>query len=138
MAEQTIDGETYSVTPLLAKRAIVLQAKLAKVVGPALPLLIEAMASKKDEAAAQRAGVAALNKIAETIDPVSFGDLIEEVVQLAEIKDGGQYRRVIMDQDFTGNLQGILPVVGFVLREQFGDFFTAFMGSGTRKGLKKV
>ena len=133
MAEKKIDGVLYTVTPILAKRAVVLQAKLTKVIGPALPALISALANRTDEAAQQKAAIDALNAIAATIDPEAFGDLVEEIVQLAEVQDGGRYRRVIMDQDFTGNLQGILPVVGFVLQEQFGDFFTALTANGARK-----
>lgn len=138
MAEKSIDGVVYSTTPLLAKKAIVLQAKLAKALGPALPGLVTAIANRGDEAVATKAALDALNAIAATINPDAFGDLVEEIVQLAEVQDGGRYRRVIMDQDFTGNLAGILPLVGFVLQEQFGDFFTAFVASGARNGKAKA
>ncbi|MFY0735615.1 phage tail assembly chaperone [Aurantimonas sp. NFXS3] len=145
MAEKKIDGVLYSVTPILAKRALVLQARLTKVLGPAMPAMVKAFASRVDpktatdaqkaeaDRIAMEAGLQALRDISESIDPEAFGNLIEDIVQLAEVQEGGRYRRVIMDQDFTGNLQGILPVVGFVLQEQFGDFFTALTANGARK-----
>lgn len=133
MAEKKIDGVTYATSPLPAKRATVLWARITKVLGPSLPHLFRAFASRGDEQAASQAGLEALASLAATLDPEAFGDLVQEIVEIAEVQDNGKYRAVIYDIDFTGNLAGVLPVVGFVLQEQFGDFFSALAATGRQR-----
>lgn len=139
MSEKKIGGNEYSIRPMPAKRAIVLFAKVSKVLGPALPKLIEAMglSGSESENESNAAAISALNEMLVNIEPESFADLIEEIIELAQIMEPNKsYRDVIFDQDFTGNLSDSIPVMAFVLREQFGDFFTGLLATG--KAVKTV
>jgi hypothetical protein len=132
VAEKKIGDTLYSSSPLLAKHAIVLQAKLIRVLGPALPALVRALGQAGDASARAVAGVEALNAISAGLDPSAFGDLVEELCETAEVMDSGRYRRVNFNQDFTDHLAEIIPVVVFVIEAQFGDFFKGLLGNGAR------
>lgn len=131
MAEKKIKGVTYRVNKLPAKRSLVLFAKLGKIVGPGLAALVEAIGLRsEDEAESNAVAVKAISKVFADTDPVQFGDLVEEIVELAEIEQDGRYLPVSMDGHFSGKMEEMTQVVAFVLREQFSDFFTGLLASG--------
>lgn len=131
MAERKIGKETYRVDPLPAKRALVLFARLGKVVGPGLEGLVRAIGQRgESDAASNAAAVSALSRILETVDPETFADFVEEIAEIAEVKQGSSYVGVSFEGHFSGRLNEALPVIAFVLREQFGDFFTGLLASG--------
>jgi hypothetical protein len=133
MAEKKIGEKTFKVEPMLATQAIRLQARLLKVVGPALDKLPTIFAGRKkgDEAASNGAAIAAFTDIFTRADPDAIMELIKDVCEVAMVKrPSGAYDPVSFDGDFTGNLGEIIPVAVFVLQEQFGDFFTAALANG--------
>ena len=132
MAEKKINGRTFRVAPLLATQAIVLQARLLKVAGPAIGHLGAAL-DRSDTEKANSAALKALASIFEESEPVALAQLVKDVVESAQIlRQSGAYDQVDFDGDFTGYQKDIIPVVLFVLQEQFGDFFSASLALGNR------
>lgn len=138
MAEKKINGKTYKVEPLLATEAIRLQMRLVKAVGPALsrlPVIFAGAGSANPEAKdkSNAAAVDALSEIVGNLDPDAATILIKDIVEVAMIKrPSGVYEQVDIDGDFTGNLGEIITVATFVLREQFGEVFSAALANGRR------
>jgi hypothetical protein len=140
MAEQKIGSKTYAVTPLLATQAIKLQVRLLKAIGPAvdkLPAILKGAgkdASPEDKLQSDAAAVAALMSIFQVADPDEFATLVQDVARLATVKrPSGTWDEVDIDAEFTGHLDEALPVLIFVLREQFGSFFSAALVRGTQR-----
>lgn len=137
MAEKKIGSSVYKVEPMLASRAVVLQARLARVIGPAISKLPAILASRKEgatdeqKAQADADAVLAITEIFERCEPEDFGKLVQDVVELASVqRASGSYEPVDFDLDFTNNLGDVIPVVVFVLTVQFGDFFSGALASG--------
>jgi len=62
-----------------------------------------------------------------------YARLVGDIVGLARLKrPSGAYEVMDLDGDFTEDYGAIIPVVTFVLKEVFGDFFSAALGSGSR------
>lgn len=140
MAEKKINGRTFKTGPLLATEAIKLQARLLKVLAPALDKLpaIFKGAGKSDAdpeaAASNAAAIAAFGEIFNRSNPDEIATLVKDVTELALIKrPSGAYESVDFDGEFSDRLGDIIPVVVWVLREQFGDFFSGALGSGVLK-----
>lgn len=137
MAEKKINGRTFKTEPMLATQALVLQARLFKALGPAVARIGDVMAGygtdKTDEqkAKSNMAAVGALTEIFTQSNPEDMANLVKDVVEVAQIKrDSGVYENCDLDGDFTGKQKDLIPVVAFVLREQFGDFFGGLPGLG--------
>ena len=133
MAEKKIGNKVFKTEPLLATEAIKLQARLLKVLGPALDKLPAILGgrAKGDEATSNAAAIAAFTDIFARADPDEIMALVRDVCEVAMVKrPSGAYDPVSFDGDFTGNLGEIVPVAIFVLQEQFGDFFGAALASG--------
>ncbi len=137
MAEKVIGGDTYKVDAVLATRAIVLQARIAKAAGPIaaqLPSVIAvATGGSTDEqkAAANSALIGAITDVFGTMPPEEFAALVKDIVEIAKIKrPSGAYDPIDFDGDFTGRMGNIIPVAAFVLKEVFGDFFTGLLALG--------
>ncbi|MEH7876963.1 hypothetical protein V7799_04540 [Rhizobium laguerreae] len=73
----------------------------------------------------------AITGIFEAISPEEFASLVKDIVEIARIKrPSGSYDPVDLDGDFVGRLGDIIPVAVFVLKEQFGDFFSGALANG--------
>ena len=137
MAEKKINGRTFKVAPMLAMDALVLQARLFKLLGPALSQFGAVMqgrgkdATEDAKAAALTAGATALVSIFQNAEPRDVAQLIKDVVELAQIRrESGVYDQCDLDGDFTGDQKTMMQVTFFVLKEQFGDFFSGLPGLG--------
>lgn len=137
MAEKKINGRTFRTEPLLATQALTLQARLFKAIGPALNRFGEVMQgygkdkSEEEKAKSNAAALRALTDIFTQSNPNEIANLIKDIVEVAQIKrDSGVYEQCDFDGDFTGKQKDIIPIVLFVLREQFGDFFSGLPGLG--------
>lgn len=135
MGETKINGRTFRVEPMLAMKALVLQARLFRVAGPAIARLPEIMAGYGGDEEAQRhsnaAAISAFAAIFSDSQPEELASLIREVSEIATIRrPSGTYDRLDFDGDMTGHQADLIPLVVFVLREQFGDFFSGLPGLG--------
>jgi len=137
MAEKKIGDRTFKVEPMLAMDALVLQARLFKALGPAMGSFSEVMKGHgegKTEAEKNASNAAALVALANIFahgEPTQIAELIRDVVQIAQIKrPSGEYSPVDLDGDLTGRQKELFPIILFVLREQFADFFSGLPGLG--------
>lgn len=139
MAEKKINGVEYRVDPLLATKALVLQARLMRAAGPLASKLPSILASRRDgasvedKAKADADAITAITDIFTAISPEEFALLVRDIIEIAKIRrPSGAYDPVDMDGDFVGRLGDIIPVAVFVLSEQFGDFFSGALANGAR------
>lgn len=140
MAEKKINGRTFKTSPMLATRALVLQARILKLIGPAVDnfgLIMAGFGDKKSEAKkaeSTAAGVQAIAAIFAKGDPEEMVKLIAEILSNGMIlRPSGTYDPIDLDGDFTDNQGDIFPVLFFVLGEQFGSFFTGLRALGIQK-----
>lgn len=143
MAEKKIGESTYKVEPMLATQAMLLQARLARVLGPAaskLPAILAARSADATELAkaqAQAEAVSAITEIFARCPPEEIAGLVKDIAELAMVQRPSGYEPVDFDLDFTGRLGNIIPVVVFVLSVQFGDFFSGALANGRQQAGKK-
>jgi len=122
--EKTINGSTYSLTQLPARRALKLKARLLKVFGPSLAQMV--FASK--DAFDQENVVKAMNLLVDHIDDATFEKLTVELLQGVR-KQGVELTDSVIDSEFAGDLGTLFLVLWFVLEANYGSFF-ALSGIG--------
>lgn len=144
MAEKTFNAGTLKTDPMLATRALVLQARITKLLGPAMARfgdVMQGFGENKSEEQKTKATAAALTALVEVFaaaDPEGVAVLLSDIVNLAMIRRAdGKYYTADLDGDFTQNKGEIFPVVLWILREQFGDFFSELPGNGNLGNLLK-
>ncbi len=139
-SEKKFGNRTFRVEPMLATKALVMQARLFRMAGPAidrLPEILRGVGANKSDEERQAAGAHAISAFADIFsrtDPAELADMIRELIELAEVKrPSGSYEGVTLDGDFTNEKEDIIPVVVWVAQEQFGDFFSGLQGIGSRR-----
>lgn len=143
MAEKKINNRVFSVTPMLATQSMILKARLMKVAAPVLASLgvVLGGAAEGGEAkeAAEGQALAALASLFEKAEPVALATLVKDVIETASIqRPSGMYDKIDFDGDFTGHDGDVIPVMLFVLQEQFSDFMSGLRALGSLKNLAKV
>ena len=139
MAEKKIGSMVVKVDRPLATEALKLQARLMRAAGGLAEKLPAILASRKegvseeDRAKADAEALTAITGIFDRLSPDEFATLVGDVVSMAKVqRQSGAYDQMDLDGDFSTNLGAIIPVVVFVLKEVFGDFFSAAQASGHR------
>jgi hypothetical protein len=135
VAEKKINGRTFRVDPMLATKALVLQARLFRVAGPAIERLPEILVglggNEEEQRTSNGAAIGAFASIFAQSSPDDLADIVKEVAEIARIRrPSGAYDALDFDGDMTGHQADLIPLVIFVLQEQFGDFFSAVPGLG--------
>lgn len=130
---------TIKVDRPLATEALKLQARLMRAAGglaEKLPAILASRregASEEDRAKADAEALSAITGIFHSLSPEEYASLVGDVVAMAKVhRPSGAYDPMDLDGDFSDNLGAIIPVVVFVLKEVFGDFFSAAQASGSR------
>lgn len=137
MAEKKINNTTYSVGVVLATDALLLKARLLKIVGNGakeLPAILRGRGDKASKEAQEKSDAAAtkaLTDIFEAMQPDEYVKLISDIVGFAQVqRPSSQWEKCDLDGQFTQNKADLYPVVLFVLKEVFSDFFTGLAGIG--------
>lgn len=146
MSEKKIGGRTFRCEPLLARDAIVLQARLIKFLGAGidrLPQIFGGMSAKATPEEKEKANASAIRAITEIFgkaEPDQVADLASDIVRIAQIvRPSGAYDPCDLDGDFSGrDMKDLFPVITFVLQEQFGDFFGGADAAGNRVARAKA
>lgn len=145
MAERKIGDSTYRVEMLTAGDALVLYADVMRVVGNAtgrLPAIIVGFSAddQGQNLMADVASIAAITDILKETDSETIRDLVGRIVRVAQVKrPSGVYEHVDLELDFNqADRASLIPVIKFVLTEQFRDFFTESAGSGIFGMLKEA
>jgi len=77
------------------------------------------------------AALAAISDILSRVTSQEVSALASRIVGIASIKrQSGNYEPCDLDGDFTGKLGNVVPLMKFVLEEQFRDFFTGSRPNG--------
>lgn len=118
--EKKIGNSSYMITQFPARRALKLQAKLLKMIGPSAALIFAAAA--KDLDTADDAIPQAVRLLAEQLDDKTFDTFVVELLQQVR-KDGVELNEKTIDFEFAGRLNELFLVVQQVLEVNFGDFF---------------
>lgn len=139
MAEKKIGNREFRIDRPRATDALKLQARLFRAAGglaeklPAMLASRRADASPEDRAKAEADAIVGITGIFDRITPDEYASLVSDIVKMAEMKrPSGQYHTVDLDGDFAESFGDIIPMVVFVLREVFGDFFSGALVSGSR------
>ncbi|MGV1985584.1 phage tail assembly chaperone [Agrobacterium sp. 22-221-1] len=136
MADRKIDGIEYHVDPLPAVESIELYADILRLLGPAanrLPAIILSLQadSEGQQMMADVAALAAISDILSRVTSQEISALAARIVAIASIKrPSGDYESCDLDGDFTDKKKNIIPLMKFVLEEQFRDFFTGRRPNG--------
>ena len=145
MAERRIGDRVFKVVPLPASEALELYAETLRIAGHGagrLPALLLSASAEEEGSASAMGHVALLMAVADVLNgnaPAVVRDLLRRLVEVAMIqRPGGHYEQVDLDHDFTGRLGEIVPVIKFVLAEQFSDFFIGSGASGILKTLREA
>lgn len=115
--EKIIGDSTYAVTQMPAMRAIKLQARLLKLVGPSLAAMIVSDPENPDSCLPMAVGL-----LADKLNPDDFENLVITLLQGVR-KDGVEISKDKANLDFAGKLNELYLVLQFVLEANFSDFF---------------
>lgn len=122
--EKIIDGASYSVTQMTARRALRMKAKLLRIFGASLAQIflpskeepMKGMAFSKEEA------VKAIQALAMSLDDDVFESLVVDLLSSVR-KNGIELNEHVIDIEFAGDLMTLFNVVWFVLEVNFSSFF---------------
>lgn len=142
MAEKKINGRTFSTGRVLATQSMILKARLAKIAAPIFAVLPDALAAasaaKEEKEAMGVKVIAAVSELFAKGEPEVIAALFKDICELAYVRrDSGSVDPVDFDGDLTENEADIVPLVAFVLTEQFGDFFRGLRAVGSLAKLAK-
>lgn len=118
--EKQINNSTYMVTQLPARRALKLQAKLLKLLGPAASQIF--IAAANNLLTADDAIPKAITLLVNELDDKTFDTFIMELLQGVR-KDGMELNEKTVDLEFAGSLNELFLVIQYILEVNFGDFF---------------
>lgn len=114
--EKEINGSTYSVTQLPARRALKLQAKLAKMLSPFLAEML--IAAESTESSLSKA----VQLLVSEIDDKTFDQFVMDMLPGVR-KNNVELTPSTVDLEYAGNLNELFLVLKFVLEANFSDFF---------------
>ena len=140
MKEQVkvINNTTYRVTQLNALKALQIQAKLLKILGPALGDLKGAKKVTKEDVK-ERITTAIFSLIEKFDDDVVVGLIISLFDENVLYEHEGQPVKVSFDMHFTGKIAEMWKVAMFVLEVNFGDLMGKLKSSSPiMEGLEEM
>lgn len=126
--EKRIGEHNFTITQLPARRALRLQAKLLKLIGPCAGVVIEeAFKELKDSkgnvsAITDKSLPRALNVLAGNLDEKQFEALVLDLIPGIRV-DGKELTEQLLDVLFAGKLNQLFLLLKEVLEVNFGDFF---------------
>jgi hypothetical protein len=118
--EKEINGATYMVTQMTARRAIRMQARLVKLLGSFFSQLY--LSGSNDPLRAEMAFPNAVKVLAENLDEKTFEQLVLDLTQGVR-KDGMELKPEVIDLEFAGKLNDLFLLLVFILEANFSDFF---------------
>lgn len=118
--DKVINGNNYTVTQMTARKALALQAKLMKLLGPSAGVMLSQAGKSAEEA--EKCLPQAIIMLVNQLDERTFDSLVMELMQGVR-KDNFELTPQVLDMEFAGNLNTLFLVLQFVLEVNFGDFF---------------
>lgn len=124
--ERTIDGRSYTVTQLPARRSLKLLRKLVAALGPGLATAFGSTQGKDLRGLDVSALGPALERLTAHLDDATLDAVVNEA--LATVRVDGIELLPQFDIVFQGKLGSLFKVLGFAMEVQYGDFFGALFG----------
>ncbi len=118
--DEEINGSVYTVTQMTARRALKMQARLIKLLGPSISQIF--VSANDTSSNADNAIPKAISLLSDQLDEKTFEQLVLDLMQGVR-KDGHELRPEIIDMEFAGNLNTLFLVLKFILEVNFSDFF---------------
>ena len=118
--EKIIGDSTYSVTQMPAMRALRTQARLLKLLGPAIGVLL--IAESQQEGNGDKEIGNSLMLLASQLDEKNYDSLMLDLTQGVR-KNGMELNKSIIDMEFSGKLNEFFLVIQFILEVNYADFF---------------
>lgn len=118
--ELELNGSTYLVTEMTARKALRMQARLLKLLGPAASAIFLAAANDVDKA--DNAIPMAITHLVDQLDDRTFESLVMDLMQGVR-KNGMELTPEIIDLEFAGDLNTLFLVLKFILEVNFSSFF---------------
>lgn len=118
--EREINGDIYLVSQMAAMRAIGMQARLIKLLGPAFSTIF--VAASEDPTTADRSIPQAIMLLSSQLDEKTFQQLVLDLTQGVR-KNGMELTKQIIDIEFSGKLNTLFLVLQFILEVNYADFF---------------
>lgn len=123
--DKIINGSTYTVTQLPARRALKMKARLIKLFGPSMAQFFLSSDKKSDDGF-----VKAIEKLSLTIDENSFEMVAVELLNGVR-KDGVELNPQLIDMEFAGDFDSLYKVLWFVIEANYSNFFS-LIGIGSQ------
>lgn len=117
--EKEVDGVRYQMNHYSASKGIRLLAKLLRVAGKPVSLV---MAGGVDAEVKPEVIASAVEALAFSMEPKDFEDLCKELIEGTFIYDEGKMRSIVFEKDFSGRLGHLFKVLFQILKFQFQDF----------------
>lgn len=139
MAETKIGSREFRTSALPAKEALALYIDLNRLAGHArerFPALMFQAVGDEEMMSQQTvsqliifAGIADILNVTPTADIIS---LLDRIMRAAQIRrPSGEYSECDFDGDFSGDhLKDVMPLIRWIIAEQYRDFFSASAGNG--------
>lgn len=118
--DKEINGSVYTVTQMTAIRALKMQARLFKLLGPAASAIF--IAAAKDVDSADNSIPLAISHLGNQLDEKTFENLVLDLMAGVR-KDGMELKKELIDMEFAGNLNTLYLVLQFILEVNYADFF---------------
>jgi len=136
--EKKIDGMEVMVTQFPARFGFKMQAKLVKIFGPVIGVLLGGTEGDTDKILDSNLDAEKLaGAIAKLFDSVDENEALALVLQLMQTTriNGQEVNETSFDSLFPGKYQTMYKVLGFVLEVNYGSFFGE---GGIGKAMKKL
>ena len=121
--EKFIEGSTYLVTQLPARRAIRLKAKLIKMFGPVFAQVLITSTDATSDFEKKVDIVRAIEILSCQIEENSFENIVMELLNGVR-KDGVELNQATIDMEFAGDMGTLYQVIWFVIEVNFANFFS--------------
>lgn len=128
--DKIINGSSYSVTQLPARRALKMKARLIKLFGPSMAQFFLSFDKKSDEGF-----VKAIEKLSLTIEENTFEAICVDLL-VGVRKDGMELNPQLIDMEFAGDLESLYRVLWFVVEANYSNFFS-LIGIGSQSTTEK-
>lgn len=133
MPEKKIGTMTFRCEKMLATESLLLQARMARMIGPGLQRFMAAASAEETEDAAGNRLVDAFAEIFQRNKPEEVVTLLKDIASIASVRtESGAEIRVNIDELFTDDMPSLLILIAWVVEVQFRDFFTALLATGNQ------
>lgn len=116
--EKDICGSVYAVTQMTALRAVRMQARLIKLLGPSVATLFSSSSLDEAESSFSKA----VSLLSENLDEMTFEKLVIDLLQGVR-KNGIELTKPVIDIEFAAKLNELFLALQYVLEVNFSDFF---------------